>query len=130
MDIDYALSVDFVDRDETPYQMRFRHDAPETGQLIAIVTRDRPDTGRILEISYPGVRFDDVATALHGWRDWARLTDDTIDLAAIRQRIADAGLGCSTSESNPEIAAAQQGDTWQPESVEPELCPMFPVRYC
>lgn len=129
LDIDFALSLDFVDQDATPYQMRFRHETPDTGQLLGIITKDRPDTGRVLEISFPGVRFDDVVTALADWRDWARLTDDTIDLSAIRQRIIDAGLGCSAEELVETPYAPERGDSWHSEDVEPDLCPIFPVRY-
>jgi hypothetical protein len=95
MDIDYALSFDFLDLDGKPYQMRFRHDTEfsDTGQLIGVIVKDRPDNGHILALSRPGVHFRDVADALAGWRSWAQLSDRTIDLSAIRQRIVNAGLG-------------------------------------
>ena len=97
MDIDYALAFDFVDSDGRPYQLRFRRDADlvDSGQLIAVIAKSRPDKGLTRAISRPGVNFHDVVAALAGWHSWARLTDNTIDLAAIRRRVLDAGLGSS-----------------------------------
>jgi len=93
MDIDYALAFDFLDADGRPYQLRFRREADDTGQLIAVIAKFRPDNGHTVAISRPGVNFHDVVAALAGWHTWARLTDSTVDLPAIGRRIRDAGLG-------------------------------------
>ena len=108
-EIDYALAWDFVDpADGKPRQLRFRRNlAPRndprvfdgTGQLVAVVAdRHRSDNGDQIAISRPDVLFDDVESALVGWQDWATLyiadngIDRIINLALIRDRIADKGL--------------------------------------
>ncbi|WP_246540791.1 hypothetical protein [Mycobacterium spongiae] len=99
MDIDYALAFDFLDDDGRPYQLRFRRDTqlPDAGQLIAVIAKSRPDNGRTVAISRPGVTFHDVMAALEGWPTWARLSHNTVHLPAIRRRIDDAGLGLTTT---------------------------------
>ncbi|MBY0289737.1 MAG: hypothetical protein K2X52_21745 [Mycobacteriaceae bacterium] len=96
MEIDYALAWDFLDDHDTrPYQLRFRlkDHFRRDGQLVAVVARaDHPDQGHTLAISRAGVDFDIVEKALHGWQTWARFTENTVSLAAIRRRITDAGL--------------------------------------
>jgi hypothetical protein len=44
-------------------------------------------------MSRAGVNFHDVEAALTGWQHWARLTETTVDLGAIRRCIQDKGLG-------------------------------------
>ena len=109
-DIDFALAWDFIDPDDgKPRQLRFRQNyAPRddprvfdgTGQLYAIVADGhRSDNGDEIAISRPGVLFQEVEEVLEGWQEWATLhVDDTgidrcINLADIRRRINDAGLG-------------------------------------
>jgi hypothetical protein len=96
MEIDYALAWDFIDEhDGRPYQLRFRRKAhfSDTGQLIAVIAKhNRPDNGHTVPISRPGVNFHDVEAALTGWQTWARLTEETVNLGAIRRRIHDARL--------------------------------------
>ncbi len=38
------------------------------------------------------VDFNDVEQAIDGWQNWARITDSTVSLAAIRRRLTAAGL--------------------------------------
>jgi len=109
-DIDYALAWEFLfPEDGRPRQLRFRQNyAPpgddrvfdSTGQLYAVIADGhRADNGHEIAISRPGVRFDDVETALEGWQSWAVLyvddnqIDHWINLALIRERINNAGLG-------------------------------------
>lgn len=102
-DIDFGLALDFVDpSDGIPRQLRFaRNLAPPgdprvfdgTGQLVAVVAdRTRPDDGHTLAISRPGVHIDDVQKVLDGWKSWAQINDEVINLAQIRRRIVAAGL--------------------------------------
>lgn len=103
LDIDYGLAWNFIDHDGRPLQLRFRRNwaptgSPEvfdgTGQLIAVVAdAQRPDNGDIVAISRPGVTRAAVEYALNGWQVWARLTEDTVNLAEIRRRVHAAGLG-------------------------------------
>jgi hypothetical protein len=102
MDIDYALMWNFVDLDGRPRQLRFRRDdGPQadadvldgTGQLIAVIADPhRPDAGDAVAISRPGISYAAVEHALDEWRDWAMITEDTVNLAEIRRRIHAAGL--------------------------------------
>jgi hypothetical protein len=102
MDIDYALVWIFFDLDGRPRQLRFRRDddSPSatdvlygTGQLIAVITDPgRADRGDTLAISRPGVNYTDVEQALDGWKRWAMITADTVNLAEIRRRVHAAGL--------------------------------------
>jgi hypothetical protein len=95
MDIDYALAWQFIDdRDGRPLQLRFRCDTDEThGQLIAVIADGhRDDNYSVVPISRPGVSRAEVDRALDGWQTWARITDDTINLAEIRRRIHTANL--------------------------------------
>ena len=96
MEIDYALAWDFyLPGDDRPYQLRFRRDGhfSDTGQLMAVVAKYRhPDNGHTIAISRAGVNFHDVEAALTGWQNWAKLTEWTVDLGAIRQRIQEKGL--------------------------------------
>lgn len=96
MEIDYALAWDFHDDHDTrPYQLRFRRNDwfTDIGQLVAVVARaGHPDFGHTQAISQPDVDFNDVETALDGWQTWARFTEHTVSLAAIRRRLSDAGL--------------------------------------
>lgn len=103
-DVDFGLAYDFIDpADGRPRQLRFQRNwAPPgdprvfdgTGQLIAVVCADRhPDNGHTIAISSPGVGLDDIHTALDGWETWAMITDTEVNLAEIRRRINDAGLG-------------------------------------
>jgi hypothetical protein len=94
-EIDYALAWDFIDTDGRPYQLRFRCQQPVSydGQLIAVIAKpNRPDKGHTIAISRPGVNFHDVEAALTGWQSWARLTEHTVNLGAIRRCIHDKGL--------------------------------------
>jgi hypothetical protein len=102
-DIDYGLAWDFIDdRDGRPLQLRFRRnyapkDSPDifdgTGQLIGvIVDADRTDNQDMVPLSRPGVAHTDIETVLDGWQNWAMLTEDTVNLAEIRRRLAAAGL--------------------------------------
>ncbi|RZT07776.1 hypothetical protein EV589_6009 [Mycobacterium sp. BK558] len=96
MEIDYGLALDFLDdHDSRPYQLRFRRDGwfTDIGQLIAVVAKyEHPDNGHTLAISAPHVDFNDVEQAIDGWQSWARVTDSTVSLAAIRRRVTAAGL--------------------------------------
>lgn len=95
MDIDYALAWDFIDpNDGRPYRLRFRHDGhfSDTGQLIAVVSFKHHASGHTIAISRPGVTYHDVEAVLDGWQNWAKLTEDTVNLGAIRRRIHDTGL--------------------------------------
>ena len=104
MEIDYGLALDFIaDRDNRPYQLRFRKDDyfTETGQLIAVIAKaSRPDNGHTIPISRADVDFNQVETAIEGWQQWARLTEFTVDLGRIRRRIHAAGLGL---DADPDI---------------------------
>jgi hypothetical protein len=102
-DIDYGLAWNFIDdRDGRPLQLRFRRNyappqSPDTfdgtGQLIGvIVDPDRTDNQDIIALSRPGILHAAVEAALDGWQDWAMLTDDTVNLAEIRRRLAAADL--------------------------------------
>ena len=96
MEIDYGLALDFLDdHDSRPYQLRFRRNGwfDDTGQLIAVVAKfNHPDNGHTLPISRADVDFNDVEQAIDGWQSWARITDSTVSLAAIRRRLTAAGL--------------------------------------
>ena len=96
MEIDYGLALDFLDdHDSRPYPLRFRRDGwfTDIGQLIAVVAKyEHPDNGHTLAISAPHVDFNDVEQAIEGWQSWARVTDSTVSLAAIRRRVTAAGL--------------------------------------
>ena len=96
MDIDYALGWQFIDdRDGRPLQLRFRTDVTDdtTGQLIAAVADGhRRDNHDVVPITRPRVTQTEVDAALDGWQTWARITDETINLAEIRRRIHAAGL--------------------------------------
>jgi len=100
MDIDYTLAWQFVDLDGRPRQLRFRRDNTEaddvlsgSGQLIAVIADPhRADADDTIAISRAGVDFTHIEAALHGWRDWAKLGDDAINLTEIQRRIHDAGL--------------------------------------
>jgi hypothetical protein len=99
MDIDYALAWQFIDdRDGRPLQLRFRIDDTgdgddNVGQLIAVVADGhRHDNHDVVPISRPRVTQSDVDAALDDWQTWARITDETINLAEIRRRIHAAGL--------------------------------------
>ncbi len=102
--IDFALSADFIDpADGVPRQLRFEcryNPTPDTnalggvGQLIAVVAKGaRPDNGHRIPISRSGVTFEAVEDALNGWQQWAHVGENAVNLAAIRRRIHDAGLG-------------------------------------
>jgi hypothetical protein len=100
MDIDYALAWQFVDLDGRPRRLRFRRDDTDsddvlsgTGQLIAVIADPRrTDHDDTIAISRTGVEFADVERALEGWRDWATLGDEAVNLAEIQRRIHAAGL--------------------------------------
>jgi hypothetical protein len=99
MDIDYAMGWQFIDdRDGRPLQLRFRLDDVDAsddtrGQLVAVVADGhRPDNHDVVPISRAHVTQADVAAALDGWQTWARVTDETVNLAEIRRRIHAAGL--------------------------------------
>jgi len=77
-----------------------------TGQLIAVVAKfDHPDNGHTLPISRADVDFNDVEQAIDGWQNWARITDSTVSLAAIRRRLS------GTFEIADQDRAAQLLDT-------------------
>ncbi|TDK96789.1 hypothetical protein [Mycobacterium paragordonae] len=103
-DFDFGLALDFIDpADGVSRQLRFeRNWAPPgdprifdgTGQLVAVVAdAGRHDNSHTIAVSRPGVHLDDVHNALRGWETWAAITGTEIDLAAIRGRITNAGLG-------------------------------------
>jgi hypothetical protein len=96
MDIDYALLWQFIDdRDGRPLQLRFRCNAADdtTGQLIAVIADGhRADNHDVVPISRPNVAHAEVDAAMAGWQTWARITDDTVNLAEVRRRIHAAGL--------------------------------------
>ena len=96
MEIDYALAWDFYDdHDNRPYQLRFQLNSPlsKEGQLIAVVARPgHLHRGHTIAISRANVRFDDVEAAVAGWQDWARITETTVSIAAIRRRLTAAAL--------------------------------------
>jgi hypothetical protein len=96
MDIDYALRWHFIDdRDGRPLQLRFRMDAADdtVGQLVAAVADGRRrDNHEVIPISRAGVTQTAVDAALDGWQTWARITDETVNLAEIRRHIHAAGL--------------------------------------
>ena len=89
-EIDYALAWDFIADDGRSYQLRFRRENPlsDNGQLIAVIAKpNRPDKGHTIAITRPGVNFHDVEAALTDWQNWARITETTVNLGAIRRRI-------------------------------------------
>ena len=95
MEIDYALAWDFIDDDGRPYQLRFLREThfSDNGQLIAVIAKPRRrDKGHTIPISRPGVNFHAVEAALTGWQTWARITETTVNLGAIRRCIKDKGL--------------------------------------
>jgi hypothetical protein len=96
MDIDYALGWHFIDdRDGRPLQLRFRLDATDDtiGQLVAVVADGhRRDNHDVIPISRSRVTQATVDAALDDWQTWARITDETVNLAEIRRRIHAAGL--------------------------------------
>lgn len=123
MELDYAIGWDFVDISGRPFQLRFRIDRMSedpygldgTGQLIAvIVDGNRPDCDTRIAISRPGVAQAAIDDALEGWQDWAHLVDNGfhrwISLAAIRHRVAAAGLGF-TALRDGECESDQQRPT-------------------
>ena len=100
MDIDYALAWQFVDLDGRPRRLRFRRDDTDsddvlsgTGQLIAVIADPyRTDHDDTIAIRRTGVDFAEVEQALDGWRDWATLGEQAVNLAEIQRRIHAAGL--------------------------------------
>lgn len=100
-DIDYGMAFDFIDptdRHRLPHQLRFQLNwAPPgdprtfdgSGQLVAVTPKDE----HTLPISRAGVHVDDVNNVLEGWETWAAITRTQYNLAKIRARINDAGLG-------------------------------------
>ncbi len=101
MEIDYGLALDFIDDragDPRPYQLRFRREShvSDQGQLIAVVaTYNHPDNGHTKTISQPGVNFHDVERVLEGWQGWARLSEHTVSLSRIADKIIAAGVGAN-----------------------------------
>jgi hypothetical protein len=95
-DIDFALAWQFIDdRDGRPLQLRFRLDATDDtiGQLVAVVADGhRRDNHDVIPISRSCVTQATVDAALDDWQTWARITDETVNLAEIRRRIHAAGL--------------------------------------
>ena len=113
---DYAMAWDFIDNDGKPRQLRFRRNfAPAgdprvfdgTGQLIAeIADAERTDNYNEIPISRPNVNEADVDAALHGWEEWALLTENDginrwISLNAIQHRIDAASLGTPSADPPP-----------------------------
>ena len=102
IDIGYGLAWNFFDFGGRPCQLCLPRDRPPattaeivsgTGQLVGVIADPhRRDNNDIVAISRPGVRYTDVEQALDGWRHWARVTEETVDLLKIRRRIRDAGL--------------------------------------
>jgi hypothetical protein len=88
MDIDYALAWQFVDLDGRPRRLRFRRDDTEaadvlsgTRQLIAVIADPhRTDHDDTIAITRAGVDFAAVEHVLDGWRDWAKLGEEAVNL--------------------------------------------------
>lgn len=105
-EVDYALAYTFrypTDPAATPYRLVFRVDRAEafgmawdtnpSGQIVAVVVRpDHQDRGQERYLSRPGIAFLDAERALDVERGWPFLSDSVVDLAAVKARIAAAGL--------------------------------------
>lgn len=105
-EVNYALAYTFrfpADPTSTPYRLVFRTDPAEAfgmawdtnprGQIVAVVVRpDHQDRGQERYLSRPGIAFLDAERALDAERGWPFLSDHVVDLAAVKARIAAAGL--------------------------------------
>ena len=105
-EVDYALAYTFrypTDPAATPYRLVFRVDRAEafgmawdtnpSGQIVAVVVRpDHQARGQERYLSRPGIAFLDAERALDVERGWPFLSDHVVDLAAVKPRIAAAGL--------------------------------------
>jgi hypothetical protein len=101
--IEFALAYDFVDPADTSilHRLEFRHDddlgatdphlVNPVGQLWAVVRGFHPLRGTALPVSRDGVRYNDVVAAIG--RVWPWRGGYQIDLAQIRDRLHQAGLG-------------------------------------
>lgn len=105
-EVDYALAYtfQFPADPSTPYRLVFRIDRDEApgmawdsnprGQVVARVVRsDHQDRGWERYLTRPGIAFLDSERALHLERGWPFLRERLVDLTAIKDRLARAGLG-------------------------------------
>ncbi len=102
--VELALAYDFVDPADTSvaYRLEFRYDgagldgaalaaADPIGQLQAVVRGPHRRRGSVVAISRAGVRYSAVLAAIG--RVWPWRGGYQIDLAQVRERLQQAGLG-------------------------------------